>query len=48
MSGFSVTVPQWNDIPQLSIIGLGALAENNKVKLVTEQGDLFISLLDIG
>ncbi|MFT5814022.1 MAG: alpha-D-xyloside xylohydrolase [Psychroserpens sp.] len=48
MSGFSVTVPQWNDISQLSIIGLGELAENNKVKLVTEQGDLFISLLDIG
>jgi alpha-D-xyloside xylohydrolase len=48
MSGFSVNIPLWNNIPQLSIIGVGALAENNQVTLPTEHGHLIVSVLAIG
>lgn len=48
MSEFSVSVPQWNHIPQLAIVGLAQLTENNLVKLNTEHGCLSVSLLDIG
>lgn len=48
MSEFSVTVPQWNDIPQLTISGAAKLAPNNTVQLPTEFGHLNISLFNIG
>jgi alpha-D-xyloside xylohydrolase len=48
MSNFSVTAPQWNDIPQLSIIGEAQLETDNKVTLITDHGKLSVSLLENG
>lgn len=48
MSAFSLSVPQWDDIPQLSIIGCGAQAEHDTVKFETAIGTLSISLLSVG
>lgn len=48
MSDFSVTVPKWNDIPQLAIEGLAMLSEQNTVIFPTVYGDLTVSMFDIG
>lgn len=48
MSEFAVSVPQWNDISQLTLLGEGKLTEANSVAFNTEHGQLFISLLDTG
>lgn len=48
MSEFSVSVPQWNNIPQLSINGIAKLSEQNTVIFSTDYGDLAVSMFDIG
>ena len=48
MSEFSISVPKWNDIPQLTISGVAILASNNTVQLPTQFGQLTVSLLNIG
>lgn len=48
MSEFSVSVPQWNNIPQLTVSGIAKLLPNNTVQLHTQLGHLIISLFDIG
>jgi alpha-D-xyloside xylohydrolase len=48
MSEFSVSVPQWNNIPQLAINGIAKLSEQNTVIFSTDYGDLAVSMLDIG
>jgi alpha-D-xyloside xylohydrolase len=48
MSEFSVSVPQWNNIPQLAINGIAKLSEQNTVIFSTDYGDLAVSMFDIG
>lgn len=48
MSEFSVLAPQWNDIPQLNVLGTATLNSDNSVTLQTDQDELVVTLLDIG
>lgn len=48
MSEFSVSVPQWNDISQLCILGAAKLVKNNTVQLPTEFGLLSVCLFGNG
>ncbi len=48
MSSLSVTSPNWNDIPQLSIMEDAQLTACDTVSLPTEHGELTISMLSNG
>lgn len=48
MSEFAVTVPQWNDIPQVCVNGAAQITDDGKISVPTSAGMMSITMLSYG
>ena len=47
MSEFALPSPKWNEIPQLEINGIANLSADNVVRLPSDHGDIYISIIEV-